>query len=430
MKFIAFTLLLLPILSAAQIDITNYSVTVPDQKQYSNAVYKPNIQTAMLYNRSKQNSLPVITLNTIDQLLLCFDDLSGGIKNYYFSVELCDASWNPTNLPALTYLADFTQSRINNYRYSFNTKQKYTYYEAVFPNSEIRPTKSGNYLLKVFENGDESKLILTRRFYVLDNQVGIGLLKNPATFSNFQKKQQVSFIVDVGALNVTDPFSQVKAVVMQNARADNLQQPQAPPFVGNNRLKYNGLNDDIFMGGNEFRYFDFSSLRLMGWNVKKLNTKDSVNRVSLSTDRPMANQPYIQRLDHDGHFYINNEDGTDSRTDADYSLVKLSLQQPQLPSNQFIYVVGQFNNWQLHDKHKLNFNTANKIYEVTLYLKQGQYDYQYVLADINKNVISNTQIDGSFYETENNYQIFYYFKNFADQYDQLVGFYEFNWLRH
>lgn len=428
MKFILLAIGCLPFLSSAQINIVNYSVTVLDQKKYSNAVYKPTIQTVMLYNRNKQNSMPVITLNSVDQLLLCFDDLEGGIKNYFISVELCDAAWNPTNLPALTYLADFTQSRISNYRFSFNTKQKYTYYEAVFPNSEIRPTKSGNYLLKVYENGDESKLILTRRFYVLDNLTNIEYLPLPSTFNDFQSKQQIGLKVNINALSVTDPFSQVKAVVMQNARTDNMMQMQASPFVGNNNLKYNNPDDGIFWGGNEFRYFDISSLRLKGWNVSNLYTRDSINKVVLLNDIPLANQPYIRRIDHYGHFYINNEDGTDSRTDADYATVILSLQQPQLPGNQNLYVVGQFNDWQLHDNHKLVYNTTSKLYQVTLYLKQGQYDYQYIIADKNKKLISTSQIDGSFQETENNYQVLIYYRNFGDWYDQLVGFYKFNWL--
>lgn len=67
--------------------------------QYNNSVYNPCIQIAMLYNRSKQNSLPVITLNSFDQLLLCINDLTGGIKNHCFSVELCYAFQNLTNLP-------------------------------------------------------------------------------------------------------------------------------------------------------------------------------------------------------------------------------------------------------------------------------------------------------------------------------------------
>lgn len=428
MRKIITALLLLPAVCIAQINITNFSATIPNLKTYSDAVYKPYIQTTMLYNRNKQNSLPLITLSAFEQLLLCFDDLEGGVKNYYYSVELCNVNWGPSNLSPLSYLADFTQSRISRYRFSFNTKQKYTYYEALFPNAEIRPTKSGNYLLKVFEDGDESRLILTRRFYVLDNQAAVSLMHTTNAFNDYQRKQQVNFLADVIGLNVTDPFSQVKAIVMQNARNDIQQSPQSPMFVNQNRLRYNGMNNDVFWGGNEFRYFDCSSLRLLGWNVSSLQTKDTANAVTLSTDKPLANQPYIRRLDHDGHFYISNEDGTDSRTDADYSIINFRLQLPELPAGKKIFIVGQFNNWRLHKNHQLHFNTSSNQYEGALYLKQGIYDYKYTVVNENDGSIDESLVDGSFSQAENNYQIFYYYKKFGDLYDQLLGFYEFNTL--
>ncbi len=117
-------------------------------------VYMPNIKTVQLFAYGNQQGLPVYTLNSSDRIELDFDDMEGSVKSYYYTFVLCDYNWVPVNLSAFDYIKGFTQNRISTYRYSSIALTRYTHYQAILPDRNSVPTKSGNYLLKVFLDGD------------------------------------------------------------------------------------------------------------------------------------------------------------------------------------------------------------------------------------------------------------------------------------
>ncbi len=71
------------------------------------------------------------------------------------------------------------------------------------------------------------------------------------------------------------------------------------------------------------------------------------------------------------------------------------------------------------------FNQEKGVYEKTLYLKQGYYNYSYVtVADKTKAgeipYLDNTE--GNYWGTENAYMIMVYFRPFGARADELVGY--------
>lgn len=391
------------------------------QIQYQNKIYQSNIKTVELYNTQQEGSFPVIGLRTNDVLLLGFDDLNGSPKTYAYTIEHCDADWKPSNLSPSEYLQSFSEDRIMDYRYSFNTKQKYTHYQVKLPNYNIVPKLSGNYLLKVYPEGNPSAPIITRQFYVVDNKAGLaaGIVASNNVVDR-TTNQKINFSVDVTTLGVQNPYAEVRALILQNGRTDVSRMNTRPQFVQGNILQYNDFQTNDFAGGNEFRRFDLRTLLSGGERINKIY-RDTVNTVMLMTDR-VLDQPnnYTFQYDNDGKFFILNTDGRNPSLDADYAHVYFNLNYSPTGPNNAVFITGKFNDYCLDESSKMTYDAGRGFFYANLYLKQGIYDYHYVLK--NGSEIDQTAIDGSHFETENDYEILVYYRRTGSRYEELVGY--------
>lgn len=408
----------------AQKNKSRQSLVPSSELIYDNVQYIPEIKTIEFFNSKKEQSFPVITLGSAEKLVLRFDDLrSGGNRNIYYTVVHCDTDWQPTNITSLDYLDGIGNDRINFYRNSANTLQNYVHYEVSFPNFSVKPILAGNYLLKVYQDNDESKLLFTRRFFVLKTQFNLQAQVLPSNNVALRKSnQKISFTLQSLGVTVQNPYRDLKILILQNQRFDQSKWTKQPVFIKGNEFLYTDFSTNDFAAGNEFKMFDTRNLLIKSQFVYQI-TRDSLFHVSLYADSIFRNnQTYLFQFDENGKFFIRN---LDRNADADYSTIDFALNSKQVLEGN-VYILGLFNQYQKTNESKMVYNPNTKQYYLNMLLKQGVYNYHYSLFDDKGNILDDNFQDGSHFETENDYQILVYYRQPSSRFEELVAFAELN----
>ncbi len=389
---------------------------------YTDHVYRSSIKSVECYNTAKEGSFPIIQLRSNEQLCLAFDDLEGRSRSYYYSLEHCDAQWNTSRLSPAEYLQGFMEDRIMDYNYSSGTVQKYIHYEIKLPNQNIIPKLAGNYLLKVYEDSDQSRIIITRRVYITGTAVSVGAEVVPSNTVFLRPvNQKLNFQVTYGGLNVQNPYNDIKVMVMQNGRPETGQLNTRPTYIRGTQLIYNDFNINDFAGGNEFRHFDSRTLKLNSDHIARI-FKDTANTILLTGDENRNQNAYLFQYDINGSFYVINQDGRDARTDGDYAYVFFNLAADMTLLKGDVYVTGKFNNYELTEANRMILDPIRNQYTTHALLKQGVYDYQYVFLNSATKQADSKPLEGSFFETENDYQILVYYRPPGSRWEELVGY--------
>ncbi|MGQ1890290.1 type IX secretion system plug protein [Thermophagus sp. OGC60D27] len=381
----------------------------------------PNIKTVKFHRQGWPMSYPFIELNAGQKLFLSFDELGTEIKNYYYTVEYCDSDWSPSVLMPTEYFRGNDMIPVENFQRSFNTTFDYVHYELSLPNEEITLLLSGNYLLKVFEAGHQDQPALTRRFYVTEQSVSIEAeIKYTMLSSGRSSYQEVDFKVYHPGLTIMDPSSEVSVTIRQNGRTDNAITGLRPLFFGNDVMDFNYNREVVFEGGNEFRWVDLRSYRFQSDHVRDITFSDPFYHIQVFTDESHQEKSYYYHDDFNGRYYIDVQEEGDPSVSADYAFVHFSLSwQPPL-NNTHVYLTGALNNWMLDAGSRMIYSAEDDLYHLTLLLKQGYYNYQYVVEN-GEGGKSVAPVEGSFGRAENDYLILVYYKPTGQRYDRLIG---------
>ena len=400
--------------------ITEIITTRKPPSIYKNGSLNTQIKTLLCHKKEDELSLPILNLNTDNQLLVSFDDLDADIKDYYYTIIHCNSDWTASDLMQSEYISGFTNELITDFEFSFNTIQKYTHYTFNFPNDELKPILSGNYAFKIFKEG--GKTIAYKRFMILETKLTIEAQVSRATLANDRNtKHEIDFTIKHPNLEVADPFADIKVTIKQNNKEDNAITGLTPIFVKNNELVYDYEDDNTFLGNNEFRHFDIKSLRFQSDKIKEITYDSTYNHVYLFNDRKRPFDRYSIEPDINGKFIIKSQEGWKTAIEADYAFVHFTLPVDHVSYGD-LYVIGGFSDWQLKDEFKLQYNAEQRRYEGNIYIKQGYYNYHYALNDTITKRVDVSFIEGTHYQTRNDYYVYVYYRAIGDRYDRFVGF--------
>jgi hypothetical protein len=336
-------------------------------------------------------------------------------------VIYCDADWMPSRLSFTEYMEGFFQNSLYQFQSSFNTHIAYKHYELSLPNENIRFKLPGNYVLLIFEGSNDNEPVLMKRFTVLDQRVSIKANVHRPVLPAYQDHyQEVDFSVIHPDYPIDNPFQTVKAVIVKNNQWANSITGLKPLFIRDFELVYDFEDKNLFPGGNEYRTLDIKDMKYQQANVKSIDQNNYGYFVELVTDKRRNRLPYLSQFDLNGNFLVQNQQGQTASIDADYIHVKFSLHAFEEIPDGNVYVVGGFTDNNCYEENKMVFNSEKGAYELTTLVKQGYINYQYVFQD-NKGLIDEQLLEGSYFETENNYVIYFYYRPFGQRYDSLIG---------
>jgi len=393
------------------------------QAQGRSRVYTPEVKTLQVVVGQDWLSPPVMRLGTDDVLHVSFDELSHTYRRYVYHLEHCEADWQPsTEIFESDWLEGFNDNTIDDYDNSLNTTVLYTHYRLQIPNDRCRLKMSGNYRLTVYDEqeGSLDEPVLTAEFRVVEPLMNVGLSITTNTDVDFNlSHQQVSMTVVYNSLPVTNEREQLWTVVTQNGREDTQVAGAPPTYVQQGRLQWEHCRQLIFDAGNEYRKFEVLD----------------VNHPTLGIDRmrwdgqhyhafPFAGEPrrsYVYDEDANGAFYIRNSDNVENDRTCDYVYVNYKLLTGHEYTDAAITVNGQWTTDADSDSYLMTYDDSDRSYNACILQKQGYYSYQYQLLTADGRVKPVPE-EGSFFETENRYQAYIYYKGTGARTWRLVGY--------
>ena len=382
----------------------------------STSFFSQNIKSIQLRPLQENNFSAIVPLGT--PLEISFDDLDADSKDYQYKIEHMTHDWKSSRLSSSQFIDGFDQNTIINVSNSFNTLQNYTHYSVRIPNINTVITKSGNYLLSILDTDDD--VIFTRRFVLYEPSTTVGVtVERSRNSKTLNTQQTIEFFINHPKIKINNPAQEVHVVILKNNNWEEKITNLQPTFFRPNQLSYTYTNKTNFWGGNEYLNFDNKLIRNNSLNVVKIIKKDIFHHYLY----PFEFNPfrkYSYNPDINGQFVIRTLEAKDSKTESDYAMIHFTLSVEEAFSEREVYVYGAFNDFKITDENKMYFDPEERAYKANILLKQGFYNYTFATKETNGNINTN-HVNGSFYETENEYTVIVYYKPFGSFFERVVG---------
>ena len=417
------------------------------EAKYENAIFDSNIKSVKFHLDGLYTSYPMIELDDRGRLVLSFDDINGDSRYLQYSIMHCDRNWQPTeDLDLYEYLDGFEENPIENYAFSYGTFTDYTHYDLRIPNEDLNWKKSGNYLLSIFD--EDGTVLLTRRFLVVDSKVRIEAeFVRPADAAKYRTHHEIDFRIDPLNTRIVNPDQELTAVVIQNGRWDNAITEVKHKFALGKYYVYDYQDQIVFPAGKEFRNMDITSVKYRSESILEIqNFRDGITVLREKEWIRQHKSPFTE-IDLNGKFVIKTDDRFQNQRgssglvtttkrfasfgdagihnlESEYVDVIFSIETGQ-PLLHDVYIFGEFTDWKIQPQFRLTWDDRLNGYLTKLHLKQGFYEYYYVVEGPNHEA-DHSRIEGDWYETSNDYTILLYYRPFGSRYDQLIGAHSFS----
>lgn len=397
------------------------SIAVQAQK-FSSELFSDELKTLVVCRNGDDLQDPVIRLGSDEFVHIGFDLMSKQPRDYSYRIFHCNADWTKTStLTRMDYMQGFEDNPIEEYESSFNTTFDYTHYSLAIPNENVQLLLSGNYVVQIFETDAPDKVVATACFSLSEDKLALEGEVSPNTVHGVKTKyQQVNFEIDCSQFAVTAPQEELKILVQQNGRTDNQVFGVEPTYIQPTKLVFEDNKKLVFEAGKEFEKIDFSHIRNFSGAIETIKFHHPYYHVDVVPGEDRTRKEYYHSEDVDGRFKIHGQSiWTDK--EIDYSVVHFTFPAEEPWLDGALYVGGYLNGNRLDKNNKMQYSFERKQYELTMVLKNGGYNFQYLFLPAGLKCATLSRTSGSCWETENEYKIYVYFRSLGGQYDRLVA---------
>lgn len=388
---------------------------------FQDTLYSDKLKTVQFYQvlpeTEKDVVLPaVLKLGADTHLRLEFDLLEPDFRNLQARIFYCSTEWDKiVPVSRMNYLNSYNEFDIFNREFSSGTRVEYCHYAFDVP----KVNYPGNYILQIIGTNNR-KPLLERRFLIYSEDVVITPLLYPAQ-SNLSSTRQFNMEINASNPEIENPMQNLKIYIRKNGLHHTQKGPLKVTYYNqvDRQMQIRSLDgSNTFEAGNEYRKFDMRSRYFKGMRINGVRDEGEIIEVLLELDESRRFLPYSRDGDINGRFVIDNYEFDDGAVNSDYFLTLFSLNYTQAPGD--VYVYGALTDWELKEEFKLKYNPELQRYAGVALLKQGYYNYKYVLVEDGK--IDDIYFEGSFMDTENYYEILVYYKVPGRAEEFLVGY--------
>lgn len=366
----------------------------------------------MLHRKGSSNAPPIIKLGSNQQLVLSFDELANLSGQFRITFTHHNQYWENSNLPDDWFIDGINELIIGGGEKNALHEPDYFHYDIEFPNNQINFKISGNYMLHVsdFSSGTE---LFSLPFFVTEEA------------GTMTSRVETIYNAGPGGAPIDQPFS-----VLTNPDFVEFPQFDLTFFFVQNRFWGQTRETDIFdisrKGETGFHLsrhrsyaanFDFNGLRLNNFT----QGGQIIEWLPGLTPPKAVLREDILNFSSDPVPSWNSTFGLpESDRNSRYANVRFRFADGgQFNTSQGVYLVGDFNQWLLSDKHKLEYNPNSGYWETTALIKEGSYTYKYAIKS-GRDGVDDLTLSDSITRRTQEYVSLVYFHDPAYRYYRLI----------
>lgn len=396
------------------------------QSVLEEASFDPRIHTPSVYPKGNPVGYPFVDLNSRQVLEFRFDLAGLDREDLHYTVIHCDHQWRPSDLESNQYLRGFNFLRITEMEASFGTRESFVNYHFFFPNDMMEPTVSGNYAVVVFDGtrpDDQSSWLLIYRVVFFESQVRINARVQPSSVvrNRFSHNEVTSELI-ADNYRIINPMGELNMSILCNGEWRRGIHGLKPAYVRPDAIVFEYSDGrSALPGGNEWRDFEMKDMRFAGLGVEAIRGGSDAWHVYLRPDIPRGGKAaYDSRNDLNGRFLVRSDIASDSHLEAEYVKVHFTLRMPEWKEG-YVAIEGGLSKFS-NEPWIMKYDVTSGAYVFDAMIKQGYYNYRYMIYDNYQASGDWSVTEGNFSATENDFQIFMYHFDRRLGADRVVGF--------